>query len=248
MEQERQSMPEQARNTMSDEEVEKQAEQAQPADADEAPEPEGRRTRSTFNFWLGMLTTLLVATAWSTNLITKPLATAFGGSVSLLGMAIAYACYRIHKKRGRIPVIVTGVEQQFPAEILAVLTADHERNSAVIDAAVNNPGKKPVVFLYLGQQSSDQKPEVFRLIEPHLNDAGARKALGKANHDAAKAHIDCRFLYRCYEPDTIAQVWETLRPHDTIVAPGEAAALQRIHPNRTYEQALPDGKAVHLIS
>src|SRR5581483_142733 len=50
MEQERQSMPEQARNAMSDEEVEKQAEQAQPADADEAPEPEGRWTRSTFNF------------------------------------------------------------------------------------------------------------------------------------------------------------------------------------------------------
>ncbi|HZO76184.1 MAG TPA: APC family permease [Ktedonobacteraceae bacterium] len=248
MEQERQSMPEQARNAMSDEEVEKQAEQAQPADADEAPEPEGRWTRSTFNFWLGILTTLLVAIAWSTNLITKPLATAFGGSVSLLGMAIAYTCYRIHKKRGRIPVIVTGVEQQFPAEILAVLTPDHERNSAVIDAAVNNPGKKPVVFLYLGRQSSNQKPEVFRLIEPHLNDEGARKALGKANHDAAKANIDCRFLYRCYEPGAISEMWEMLHPHDTIVAPGESVALQHVHPNRTYEQALPDGKVVHLIS
>ena len=59
-------------------------EQANPA---MRPEPEGRWTRSTFNFWLGILTMLLVLTAWSTNLIAKPLATAFGGPVSLLGMA-----------------------------------------------------------------------------------------------------------------------------------------------------------------
>lgn len=248
MEQERQSMPEQSRNTMSDEEVEQQAEQAQPADASEAPEPEGRWTRSTFNFWLGILTTLLVAIAWSTNLITKPLATAFGGSVSLLGMAIAYTCYRFHKKRGRIPVIVTGVEQRFPAEILAVLTPDHERNRAVINAAVHNPGKKPVVFLYLGQLDSDQKPEIFRLVEPHLNDEGARKALGKANHDAAKANIDSRFLYRCNEPGTISQIRETLHPRDTIIASDEPTDLRHIHASRTYEETTPSGKVIHVIN
>jgi len=248
MEQERQSMPEQSRNTMSDEEVEQQAEQAQPTDANEAPEPEGGWTRSTFNFWLGILTTILVAIAWSTNLITKPLATAFGGSVSVLGMTVAYTCYRFHKKRGRIPVIVTGVEQQFPAEILAVLTPDHEQNSAVINAAVHNAGKKSVVFLYLGQQSSDQKPEVFRLVEPHLNDEGARKALGKANHDAAKAKIDSRFLYRSNEPGMISRVQEMLHPRDTIIAAGESADLQHLHAKQTYEEAVPNGKVVHLIS
>src|SRR6266567_690780 len=49
--------------------------QANPA---EKPEPEGRWTRSLTNFWLGILTTLLVLIAWTTNLIAKPLATAFG--------------------------------------------------------------------------------------------------------------------------------------------------------------------------
>src|SRR5258708_7699914 len=33
------------------------------------------------DFWLGVLTTFLVGVAWSTNLVTKPLATAFGGGV-----------------------------------------------------------------------------------------------------------------------------------------------------------------------
>src|SRR5205823_2495767 len=59
------------------------------------------------DFWLGILTTLLVAIAWSTNLVTKTLATEFGGGVALLGMAIAYANYSLHeKKTGLVPVSV----------------------------------------------------------------------------------------------------------------------------------------------
>ncbi len=75
-------------------------EQANPA---EKPEPEGRWTRSLTNFWLGILTTLLVLTAWTTNLIAKPLATAFGGSVALIGMAIAFTLTEQearHRSRG----------------------------------------------------------------------------------------------------------------------------------------------------
>ncbi len=176
--------------------MEQQAEEENAADPDETPEPEGRWTRSTLNFGLGILTTLLVVTAWSTNLVAKPLATIFGGSVTVLGMLIAYISYRFHKKRGRVPVITTGVEQQFPAAVLAVLTPDNEQNSAVIHAAVNNAGKKPIVFLYLGQQDSSRKPELFRLVEPHLNDEGARIDLGRANHQAEEAKVECRFVYR----------------------------------------------------
>jgi len=40
-------------------------------------------------FWLGVLTTLLVLLAWSISLVSRPLATAFGGSVALVGMAVA---------------------------------------------------------------------------------------------------------------------------------------------------------------
>src|ERR1051326_5383469 len=83
-------------------------EQANPA---ERPEPEGPWTRSLINFWLSILTTLLVLTAWATNLIAKPLATAFGGSVALIGMAIALTNYTLNKRKGRIPVVATGVEK-----------------------------------------------------------------------------------------------------------------------------------------
>ncbi|MGZ3630215.1 MAG: hypothetical protein ACXVDN_21450, partial [Ktedonobacteraceae bacterium] len=64
------------------------------------PEAQGCWTKSTFNFSLGILTTMLVLMAWTTSLVAKPLATAFGGSVSLLGMAIAYTSYVLHKRKG----------------------------------------------------------------------------------------------------------------------------------------------------
>jgi len=42
-------------------------------------------------FGLGLMTTALVALAWGTNLVAKPLATVFGGTLTLLGMLLAVA-------------------------------------------------------------------------------------------------------------------------------------------------------------
>src|SRR5947209_3386136 len=78
--------------------IEGETEEEKQAGPAERPEPEGPWTRSLINFWLGILTTLLVLTAWTTNLIAKPLATAFGGSVSVLGMAIAFTIFTLHKR------------------------------------------------------------------------------------------------------------------------------------------------------
>jgi len=42
-------------------------------------------------FWIGLLTTAMVLVSWCVNLVTKPLATLFGGSLTAIGMAIAIA-------------------------------------------------------------------------------------------------------------------------------------------------------------
>jgi amino acid transporter len=217
--------------------------QANPA---ERPEPEGRWTRSTINFCLGILTTFLVLIAWSTNLIAKPLATAFGGSVALLGLAVAFTNYSLHKRKGRIPVVVTGVEENFPGAVLAVLSAGSQYNEAVIQSAITNPGKKPVVFLYLGQRDSTRKPELFRMIEPHLNDEQARKDLGRANFLAEEAGIECRFIYRHREPGAIARVWQELHPQDTVIAEEQMPEVQEIHPRHTNGESTPGGQVMHL--
>src|SRR5437763_12510661 len=72
------------------------------------------------DFWLGILTTILVFISWSTNLVSKPLATAFGGSVASLGMLIAYVNYSRQKQKGRLPVVTTGIEGRWPDCVLAV--------------------------------------------------------------------------------------------------------------------------------
>lgn len=213
----------------------------------EIPEPPGRWTRSTLNFWLGIVTTVLVVTAWSTNLIAKPLATAFGGSVSVIGMAIAYTCYALHRRKGRLPVITTGVEKNFPGAVMAILTATSTSNEAVIEAAVHNTDKKAIVFLYLGQYTSNLKPRLFRLIEPHLHDPQARYILGRANLLADEAKIECRFVYRRQSPDAVYHVWQALHPADTIVDAGQASILKRIQPDRTVTEETPQGEVVHML-
>ncbi len=212
------------------------------------PEPEGRWTRSLVNFWLGILTTVLVLTAWSTNLVAKPLATAFGGSVALLGMAIAFINYRLHRRKGRVPVVTTGVERGFLGAILAVLSAGSRYNEAIIQSAITNPGKKPVVFLYLGKSTSKRKPELFRLIEPHLNDEQARIDLGRANYLAQEAQIERGFIYRHQDPGAIYRVWQELHPQDTIIAEEQMPEVQQIHAKRIDTESSHGEAVMHLLS
>jgi amino acid transporter len=230
------------------EKAEEEIEEEKQTDPAERPEPEGRWTRSLVNFWLGILTTLLVLTAWSTNLVAKPLATLFGGSVALIGMAIAFTNYRLHKRKGRVPVVTTGVERNFPGAVLAILTSGSSANEAIMQAAVHNPGKRPVVFLYLGQHISTRQPELFRLIEPHLNDEQARKDLGHANFLAQQAGIVCRFIYRHQDPDVINHVWQELHPQNTIISEDQISAVQQLHPKHTSTEFTIAGPVIHLLT
>jgi hypothetical protein len=142
--------------------------------------------------------------------------------------------------------VVTGVEKNFPGAVLAVLSAGSRYNEAVIQSAITNPGKKPVVFLYLGQRDSTRKPELFRMIEPHLNDEQARKDLGRANYLAEEARIECRFIYRHREPGAIARVWQELHPQDTVIAEEQMSEVQELHPRHTNGESTPGGQVMHL--
>jgi len=50
-----------------------------------------RARRRGLNFAVGILTSIMVATAWGVNIFAKPWATVFGGGVALLGLAAAVA-------------------------------------------------------------------------------------------------------------------------------------------------------------
>lgn len=53
-----------------------------------------RLGRRDFAFWIGVLTTVMILLAWSINLIEKDLATAFGGTMTLIGMVVAVGVRR----------------------------------------------------------------------------------------------------------------------------------------------------------
>src|SRR3989475_9883545 len=160
----------------------------------------------TCKFYLGLLTTALVVLAWTTNLVAKPLATIFGGSVTLLGMGIAYFTYTRKKQQGHVPVPITHVEEHLPGSVLAVLQANNTHNEAIIHSAIQNAHGKLVTFLYLGHATTYQAPRLFEFHDPYYDDQQARRAFGKAEHLAQQAKIARRYVYRLQEPEALERI------------------------------------------
>ena len=201
----------------------------------------------TCKFYLGLLTTALVVLAWTTNLVAKPLATIFGGSVTLLGMGIASFNYAHKKQEGHVPVPITHVEEYLPGSLLAVLLADNTHNEAVMHAAIDNADGKPVTFLYLGQAKTSQAPRLFEFHDPYYDDQQARSTFGKAEHLARKAKIPRRFLYRQQEPGATQRIWRVIHPRDLVISPENASQLEQINPDRIRYEVTADGSVAHFL-
>ncbi|GER91548.1 hypothetical protein KDW_57100 [Dictyobacter vulcani] len=204
------------------------------------------------NFVLGIITTILVVIAWSTNLVTKPLATAFGTGVTLLGMSIAYYNHRRHQKEGKVPVpvVVTQIRDTYPDNTLAVLTAGNPHNGAVIRAAINNAdSQKPVIFLYLaGKQQRATAPRMMEIIDPYLDDQQAKDTFSKAEALAIKGKVPNRtYVYLMEEPELATQIWQSIHPRDTLVAIEDDAQFKDINPDRVRYELTPEGKVAHLL-
>ncbi len=201
----------------------------------------------TCKFYLGLLTTALVVLAWTTNLVAKPMATIFGGSVTLLGMGIAYFTYSHKKQQGHVPVPITHVEEHLPGSILAVLLADNTHNEAVIRSAIDNAHGQPVTFLYLGQAKTQQAPRLFEFHDPYYDDQQARKTFGEAEHLAQKAKIVRRFVYRQQEPATLEHIWHVVHPRDIVISSDNTSLLEEINPDRIRYEVTPTGSVAHLL-
>jgi amino acid transporter len=200
------------------------------------------------DFWLGILTTVLVALAWSTNLVAKPLATLFGGSVALVGMGVAVVNYSLTRKQGRLPVVAAaGVEGRIPGSILAVLTSQNGHNDAIIRTAIDIADGKPVVFLYLGEPTPARPRRIFEVVDPYLDDLKAKEYFGKAENLARKAKISRRYVYRTRQPEVISRVWHIVRPRDIVIAADRATDLSDVSPDRVRYEITPGGKVAHLL-
>ncbi len=199
------------------------------------------------DFWLGVLTTVLVLTAWSTNLVSKPLATAFGGSVAGVGMLIAFVNYRLQTQRGHMPVVAMGIARRIPDSVLAVLTAKNGHNDMVIRSAISSAEGRPIIFLYVGGRKIDRTPSMFEVVDPYLEDQRAKEYFGKAENLASKSKVTRSFVYRQEEPGVVASVWQVVHPRDTVLAAENTEEVKDVNPDRIRYELVPGGKVAHLL-
>ncbi len=197
-------------------------------------------------FGVGVLTTALVVLAWSTNLVAKPLATEFGGAVTLLGLLVAGVNYALLDRRGRPAAFPSEARTIPPEAVLVVLPRHGDAATALAQAAAVTAAGRPVVFLYRGAADLPERvPRLFEVIDPYLEDRAAQNAFGAVERVGRRLRVDRRYIYvpGKGEVTDIARVWQAIRPRDTLVATDDADTLHEVAPDRVGRQVV-DGRAI----
>ena len=109
-------------------------------------------------FWVGIVTTIMVVVAWSVNLVTKQLATFFGGGLVMLGMAIALATQqrRFSELFYRIP---------FVARLATRYISEAERETEDIPNLISLSEASDIVPLYPSRTLVAVRGPNLRLID-----------------------------------------------------------------------------------
>jgi amino acid transporter len=210
-------------------------------------------------FAVGVLTTVAVTVAWCVNLVAKPMATEFGGGLTLVGLAIGFATYRLAKRRrpAVFPVPYTGaaasIEATFrrrPADVLVLLPADHDEAHAVIHEASRAAAGRSAVFLYRGVRPPAHYGEMWEVNDPYLKDFPAQDALSRAETMTRKVIHDRRYVYvpGHMPKDVVADVWRAIHPRETIAAEADRDALPPIALERIRRRNLDGHVVLHLVS
>jgi amino acid transporter len=186
---------------------------------------------------LGFLTTFLVAVGWSTNLVAKPLATLFGGGVTVLGLGIALVTYRLTVRRGRPvvhphlhqpmhPIVLMSRGQRLPpAHLLVLLPRDEDGAIGLVEAVADRVGRRPVAFLYEGDQVGPiRRPQLMEIVDPYLEDINAQSVLSAVAWTAQQRGIKTRFVYipASSPPGSVEWVVDAMHPEEAVILDGGA--------------------------
>lgn len=198
--------------------------------------------------------------AWATNLINKPLATLFGGTVSIIGMVIAILNYRSEQRQGQATVHViplSSVDILSDYALAVLLPQQDKHNTMVAKAAVKQLGVRPIAFIYVGTPKDAPTPRPFEYYEPYLYDEDARRAFRNADDvvQHAKAKVQPAYIYRALPPDSKVQaneivqsVWRVMHPHELLISSDDVDILKDINPDRIRYELINGGSVAHLIS
>jgi amino acid transporter len=201
---------------------------------EQAPAPDsGLRPAGPVMLAAGFVTTALVALAWTTNLVAKPLATLFGGGLTVVGLGIAFLNSRLQARRDR-PLVVPyvhrhrhpvvllnrGRRMRRPA-VVSVLPHDVGGVPAAVRSAADAARGGSVVFVYDSRAAPRSLiPALLEIVDPYLDDPDAQDVLSAAAAEARRAGANGRYIYLPAGGDRSALDWvlRTLRSGTTPVA------------------------------
>ncbi len=211
-------------------------------------------------FGVGVLTTTLTVIGWSVNLVAKPYATAFGGGMTLIGLAVGLWTYNRGRRQRpavfplpyRPELAAESVALQFqrePADVLVILPHDQNTADAVIDEGVSAANGKRVVFLYRGQ-APPGPAELWEVSDPYLKDYVAQDAFTRAELRSRDHVPHRRYVYvpGSLPRDSIGRVWAEVRPHETVVLQGEQDVLPPVALDRVRHRVHIGIPVLHLVS
>lgn len=219
-----------------------------------------RKIRTRLVFIVGALTTALTVIGWSVNLVAKPYATAFGGGLTVVGVAVGLWTYNRGRRRRpavfplpyRPELTAESVAVQFrrePADVLVILPRDQNNADAVIDEAVAAAHGKRAVFLYRGQ-APPGPVELWEVSDPYLKDYVAQDAFTRAEMRSREKIRHRRYVYvpGSLPRDAIGRVWAEVRPRETVVLQGEQDVLPPVSVERVRHRVHSGVPVLHLVT
>jgi amino acid transporter len=225
-----------------------------------------RKERTTFpqrvGYALGIATTVLVVAGWLVNLVNKPLATAFGGGLTVIGLVLGFSTYWYYRQRrprvfplpyrpNRPIVHLLAGMRLAPAEVMVILPHDHEVADSLLHATAEAARGRPVVFVYRGEYVPEVSEELMEVVDPYLKDFHAQDAFARAERFGRHRGIsDRRYIYvpGSLQRSAMADVWRQVHPRETIVIEGEQDVLPPIAIDRVRRQPVLGATILHLIS
>lgn len=198
-------------------------------------------------YYIGFLTTLLVSVAWLTNLVAKPLATLFGGALTVLGVGVSVINYRSQQRVGRTPVFPMSILRRMPGSVLVALSSSDTHNRQVVRAAIESAEGRPLVFLYLSKRIPEA-PRLMQFGDPYLTDEKAKNVFTEAAQEAREAGAQANFVYRVGGPAQLIDVWRIIRPEEIMAEATIAKKLSRDVPPDYVRYTVVDGvRVAHYV-
>jgi hypothetical protein len=188
-------------------------------------------------FTVGVVTSVLVVTAWTTNLFAKPLATVFGGSVSLLGLVVVGATQYRRRQRG-LPGPIPHVERlaqlhlvqgrNVTPPLVALVHGSDGELAALVDTALDVAGGAKVMFLFIGARvHTGRHTQLREIVDPYLQDEDAHAAFRKVQERCGR-RSNHRLVYAAGTDDgteVLAQALKEMGAARILAVEGDEARL-----------------------